>query len=175
MPDYCYPEVSDLAIGLMLSLFRRIPMYSDDVKKGIWHIDSPKGLPLARGLQNMTLGLAGFGHIAREVARKGKVFFKNVIASDPYVSPELAKEMGVELVSMEELFKEADVVSLHVPSTPETYHLVNQKLISTMKPSSYIVNTARGQLIDEKALYEALANKKIAGAALDVQTRTSKT
>lgn len=169
VPDYCYPEVSDLAMGLILSLVRRIPAYAYDVKNGIWHIDSPKAsFPLSRGLQNMTLGLAGFGNISREVSKKAKPFFKNIIASDPFVSDDTADQYGVKLVSMEELFKSSDVVSLHVPNLKETHHFVNENLLSIMKKSAYLVNTARGQLINENDLYNALKNKSIAGAALDV-------
>lgn len=168
VPDYCSSEVSDLALGLILSLVKRIPNYISDVKNGIWHIDSPKVLPLSRGLQNMTLGLAGFGGISRALAKKTKSLFRNIISSDPYVSSDIAKEYGVELVSMDKLFKLSDVISLHMPNTKETYHFVNDELLSSMKESAYLVNTARGQLIDEIALYKALKNRKIAGAALDV-------
>lgn len=169
VPDYCYPEVSDLAMGLILALVRRIPAYSSDVKKGIWHIDSPKdALPLSRGLQNMTLGLAGFGNISREVSKKAKPFFRNIIAADPFVPIDIARDLGVELVSMEELFKTSDVVSLHVPNLKEMHHFVNKNLLSTMKKSAYLINTARGQLIDENDLYYALKNKRLAGAAIDV-------
>lgn len=168
VPDYCYTEVSNLTIALIMALIRRIPMYYNDVKKGIWHIDSPKGLPLAGRMENMTLGLVGLGNIARAVATKAKPFFGEIIAYDPFVSQETAKNRDVKLVEIDQLFNKSDVISLHIPCNSETYHLVNKKLLGLVKSSAYLVNTSRGQLINENDLYDLLSTGRLAGAALDV-------
>jgi D-3-phosphoglycerate dehydrogenase len=165
VPDYCTDEVSDHTIALILSLVRKVPVYSGLVKNGIWDIKSVSPI---RRLSTLVLGLAGFGKIAREVARKAKPFGFRIMAFDPYVSPQLAEECGVDLVNFEELIKESDIISIHVPLSKETLHLFDKTKFNLMKPTAYIVNTGRGPLINEKDLYEALKNNRLAGAALDV-------
>jgi D-3-phosphoglycerate dehydrogenase len=165
VPDYCTDEVSDHTIALILSLVRKVPVYSGLVKNGIWDIKSVSPI---RRLSTLVLGLAGFGKIAREVARKAKPFGFRIMAFDPYVSPQLAEECGVDLVNFEDLIKESDIISIHVPLSKETLHLFDKTKFSLMKPTAYIVNTGRGPLINEKDLYEALKNNRLAGAALDV-------
>lgn len=135
------------------------------VKSGIWDIKSVSPI---RRLSTLVLGLAGFGKIAREVARKAKPFGFRIMAFDPYVSPQLAEECGVDLVNFEDLIKESDIISIHVPLSKETLHLFDKTKFNLMKPTAYIVNTGRGPLINEKDLYEALKNNRLAGAALDV-------
>ncbi|QSQ08288.1 Hydroxypyruvate reductase [Koleobacter methoxysyntrophicus] len=165
VPDYCTDEVSDHTIALILSLVRKVPVYSGLVKNGIWDIKSVSPI---RRLSTLILGLAGFGKIAREVARKAKPFGFRIMAFDPYVSPQLAGEYGVDLVNFEDLIKESDIISIHVPLSKETLHLFDKTKFNLMKPTAYIVNTGRGPLINEKDLYEALKNNRLAGAALDV-------
>jgi D-3-phosphoglycerate dehydrogenase len=121
-----------------------------------------------RRLSTMTLGLLGFGNIARMVAERAKPFGFTIIAHDPFIPQEVADQMGVKLVSIEELFQQSDVVSVHTFLNKDTRGLVNARLLGMMKPSAYIVNTARGPIIDEKALIEVLQAGKIAGAGLDV-------
>lgn len=168
VPDYCYNEVADLTLGLALCLIRRINLYDRDVKNGFWHIDSATEVPLAIGMHRMTFGLIGLGNIARGVAKRAHPFFKDIIASDPYVSNDIAEELNVKMVDSDEVFEKADVISLHIPSMGDNYRYVNARRLSLMKPTAYLINTSRGQLVDEEALYVYLKDKKIAGAALDV-------
>jgi D-3-phosphoglycerate dehydrogenase len=121
-----------------------------------------------RRLSTMTLGLLGFGTIARMVAERAKPFGFTIIAHDPFIPAEVAENMGVKLVSIEELFQQSDVVSVHTFLNKDTRGLVSARLLGMMKPDAYIVNTARGPIIDEKALIEVLKAGKIAGAGLDV-------
>ena len=120
------------------------------------------------GLKGQTYGLVAFGNIARFVAKKAQVFGFNIIATDPFVSPEEAKKFGVELVEFDRLLEVSDVISIHAPLLKSTYHMFNEKTIGKMKNTAYLVNVGRGGLIDQKALYNALTSGTIAGAALDV-------
>lgn len=120
------------------------------------------------GLVGRTLGLVGIGNIGAEVLRLARPLEMRRIAHDPYVTAEAAAELAVELVPLDALFGEADVVSLHCPLTEETRHLVDERRLGLMKPSAYLINTARGPVVDQKAIYRALAERRIAGAALDV-------
>lgn len=119
-------------------------------------------------LGGKTVGLVGFGRIGRRLAELLTGFNVTILAYDPYMNEEAAKERNVIPVSFEELLEKSDVVSLHLPSSKETNHLFNAETIEKMKDGAYLVNTARGTLVDEKALYDALVNKKLSGAALDV-------
>jgi D-3-phosphoglycerate dehydrogenase / 2-oxoglutarate reductase len=154
-------SVAELAIGLMLSLSRSIPAANDSTKKGEWQRVS------GVSLEGKTIGLLGFGAIGKLVARRLTGFDCRVIVYDP--KPDLAaiKELGIELLSMEEVITQSDFLSLHLPVLPETKNLVNSEFLSKMKKGSYLVNTARGELIDETALYQAIKDGKIRGAALD--------
>lgn len=165
VPDYCYDEVSDHTIALALALSRKVVIFNGKVKNKEWNHESAKPILAMRA---QTFGLIGFGNISRLVAKKVKVFGFTVIAYDPYIKSEVAKEMGVKLVDIETLLKEADFISLFTPLTPETKHLINEKTLKLMKPTAFLINTARGPLVDEKALYKALKDKWITGAALDV-------
>jgi D-3-phosphoglycerate dehydrogenase len=165
VPDYCWDEVSDHAITLALALERKIFLLDRQVKAGSWSVEEAKPI---FGLSGQTFGLVGFGNIPKEVAKKAQVFGFKVIAYDPYVSQEVADKYNVKMVSLEELLKTSDVVSIHAPLVDATYHMINKEALELMKPTAFLVNTARGPLVDTKALYEALKCKKIAGAALDV-------
>ncbi|HOW23408.1 MAG TPA: C-terminal binding protein [Sedimentibacter sp.] len=165
VPDYCWDEVSDHAMTLILALQRKIMILDKVVKSGNWGLSAAEPI---LGLRGQTLGLIGFGNIPKALAKKAQVFGFNVIASDPFVTQEVADAYNVKMVDQEELIRTADVISLHAPLIDETYHLANDEFFNKMKKSAFLVNTARGPLVDEEALYRALKENKIAGAALDV-------
>ncbi len=165
VPGYCLEEVSDQALALMLSAWRKVVSHDKAVRKGAWDISFRD--PVYR-LKGRTLGLLGLGAIARRLVEKVAGFGFRIIAHDPYVSAEVASELGVELVDLDTLFVESDLLSLHAPATPETRHIVNKERLGQMKETTVLVNTSRGPLIDETALAEALKAKRIAAAALDV-------
>ncbi|MDO8636187.1 MAG: C-terminal binding protein [Dehalococcoidia bacterium] len=173
VPDYCQDEVSDHTITLILACSRKLIRVVDAVRAGHWDsLEKPKirlGLmpPLPR-LKEQTLGLVGFGRIARSVAPKAKAFGMRVIAHDPFVPQAVVQGLGVELVDIDKLLTEADFISLHAALTPQNYHLINKERLLKMKKNAYVINTARGGLIDEAALVEAIEKGVIAGAALDV-------
>lgn len=165
-PNFCAEEVSDHAVALLLALTRRVVKFNEQVRKGAW-FDLTLEPPLRR-TRNRVLGLVGFGRIARLVAQKLRGFGVKVLAYDPFIDPKTAEAQGVKLVGLEKLFAESDFISIHTPLTKETRHLVGARLLSLMKPTSFLVNTSRGPVIDEAALFETLRHKRIAGAALDV-------
>lgn len=163
--DYCLDEVSDHAMALLLSSVRKITKMNNAVKSGTW--DFKVAVPVFR-LRGRTLGLVGFGNIPQTVAIKAQAFGLNVIASDPFVSEAIAKEKNVELVSLDELCERADYISVHVPLNKHTEGMISHEQFNNMKNEAFIFNTARGPIIDEKALIQALQEEKIAGAGLDV-------
>jgi D-3-phosphoglycerate dehydrogenase len=165
VPDYCIREVSDHAVALLLALIRKIPLSNKVVQAGRWEM--PVVVPIRR-IAGTVLGLLGFGNIPRLVAPKAKAFGMKVIAFDPYAKPELFKAAGVESVDLDTLFKTSDYISVHAPLTPETRGMVNAAAFAKLKKGAYIVNTARGPLIDEAALIAALDSGQIGGAGLDV-------
>ena len=165
VPDYCFDEVSDHTLALVLALQRKINSIHQKVKKGAWGADEIKPI---FGLKGQTYGLVAFGNIARVVAKKAQVFGFNIIATDPFIPPEEAKKFGVKLVEFDKLLEISDVISIHAPLSKSTYHMFNEETIGKMKNTAYLVNTSRGGLIDQRALYNALKSGKIAGAALDV-------
>jgi D-3-phosphoglycerate dehydrogenase len=167
VPDYCIDEVSDHAMALLLTAVRKIPLANDQVHTGTWKM--PNVVPIHR-LRGSVLGLVGFGRIPQLVAPKAKSFGMRVVASDPYVPTDVFKNLGVEKVEFADLLKMSDYVSIHSPLTPETKGLFNADAFSKMKKGSYVVNTARGPIIDEAALAAAIDSGQIAGAALDVMT-----
>jgi D-3-phosphoglycerate dehydrogenase len=154
--------VADLTMGLMLTVARNIPQIDRDIREGYWK------KYLGGELWQKKLGLVGLGNIAKGVAHRAKGFDMQVSAYDPYASAETAGALGVSLISFEELITESDFVSLHAPLTEETKDMFGGEQFKSMKPSSYLINTARGGLVDEQALYVALSNGEIAGAGLDV-------
>jgi D-3-phosphoglycerate dehydrogenase len=158
------PSTAEETFALMLSLIRNIPWAFDDVKKGNWNRDKWRG----HQLFEKTLGILGFGRLGKIMARYARAFGMEVIACDPYVSGAAMKQRGVRKADMLTLFKKSDVVSLHVLLTDENYNLVKEKHLKMMKPSAYLINTARAELIEKDALLKALKNKWIAGAAVDV-------
>jgi D-3-phosphoglycerate dehydrogenase len=164
-PTYCIEEVSDMAIALLLACTRRIPLLDRAIRAGTWQ--NALAMPGYR-VCGSTLGLVGLGRIAQRVAEKARGFGMRLLAHDPYVSPAVAENLDVALVSFEALLQEGDFISLHAPYTDETRHLIGERELRMMKPSCYLINTARGPLIDTQALVRALDEGWIAGAGLDL-------
>lgn len=158
------PSTAEEAFALILALLRKIPWAFDDVKNGKWNRLDWRGYQLL----GKTIGIVGFGRLGRIVASYAKVFGVKIIACDPNVSAEFMKSRGAAKVSMDELFKKSDIVSLHVLLTDETHNLIKEKHLRSMKPSAYFINTARAELVEKGALEKALKQKWIAGAAVDV-------
>ena len=167
VPDYCIDEVSDHAMALLLAAVRKIPMATAQVHGGTWKM--PNVVPIHR-LRGSVLGLVGFGRIPQLVAPKAQAFGLKVVAYDPYVPAEVFAKAGVERVEFAALLQMSDYVSIHSPLTPDTRGLFNADAFGKMKKTAYVVNTARGPIIDEAALAAALDAGQIAGAALDVMT-----
>jgi len=153
--------VAELTIGLMLALGRQICPSNQAVRRGQWPRIS------GVGLRGKTVGLVGFGSIGREVARRLAVFQCRILVADPYVSPEMVSGCGAGLVSLDELLPASDFVCLHAAVTPATVGMVNDAFLRKMKSGAFLVNTARGELIDETALRQSLESGRLAGAALD--------
>src|ERR1700691_6487144 len=165
VPDYCLDEVSDHTMALLLAMVRKIPSSNTRTQSGRWEIRAV--LPIHR-LRGTVLGLVAFGQIPQLVAPKAQAFGIRVVTHDPYVSREVAERAGVERVEFDELLKISDYISIHTPLLPATHHLFNADVFRRMKPSAYLINTARGPIIDESALAAALEQGHLAGAALDV-------
>ena len=165
VPDYCIREVSDHAMALLLSLIRKIPLSNKLVQAGRWEM--PAVVPIRR-LEGTVLGLVGFGHIPRLVVPKAQAFGMKVVAYDPFVKPEQFKALNVEGVDFDTLLKASDYISVHAPLLPATRGMLNADAFAKVKKGVYIVNTARGPLIDEPALIAALDAGQVGGAALDV-------
>lgn len=157
-------STSELAFGLLLSLVRRIPYAFEHVKNGGWN----RELFIGNELSEKIMGIIGFGRLGKIMARQAQGFSMKVIVADPYISKEEMTTNNVEFVKMPELLRRADVVSIHVPLEENTIGMIGVKEFSLMKKESYIINTSRGKIIDEKALLEALTYNQIAGAGLDV-------
>ena len=162
VPEYGHEEISNHAIALLLALYRKLFAFDRSVRLG--GVDVPPPESVSR-LSRWTLGLVGFGRIGRHVARKAQAFGLEVVAFDPYAKREVAAAAGVELVELDELLLRADCVSLHVPLTPETRHMID---VWQMKEDAILINIGRGGLVDEDALVAALRSGHLAGAALDV-------
>lgn len=166
VPDYCIPEVADHALALLLALARKVIPLDASMRRGEW-ATLKTAKPVHR-IEGQTLGLIGMGRIGSAVARRALGFGMRVIVHDKYLSPERAQTAGATLVDFDTLLREADFVSIHTPLTPETRHLLNAEAIGKMKPSAYLINVARGAIVDTLALADALHMGKLAGAALDV-------
>ena len=156
--------VAELTIGLMLALGRQLPKANIGMHAGKWEKKALSGSEL----RGKTLGILGLGRVGLEVAKRARVFGMELIGHDPFVSAAIAREAGIKLVSVEELFKAADYLTLHVGLTPQTAGIINEASIATMKKDIRIINCARGELIIDEALLDGIKSGKIAGAALDV-------
>ena len=159
-PESTSVTVAEHTMGLILSMARKISIADKSVKEGKWEKKQFMGVEL----RNKTLGVIGMGRIGSQVVNRCKAFGMDAMAYDPYLPEEVAKQMGVDLTDL----KNSDFITIHVPLTPETKHSISTEQFDLMKDTAYIVNCARGGIIDEKALYDALVNNKIGGAALDV-------
>ena len=157
-------SVAELAVAHMLALARSIPKADSSMKRGEWIKKQLKGVEL----YGKTLGLIGSGRIAQHVARIARGLGMNILVYSPHCTDEKAQKMGAKRATLEEVLKESDFVSLHIPKTEETYHLIDEEKLSLMKPTAYLINCARGGVVDEDALYRFLKEGKIAGAAIDV-------
>lgn len=166
VPDYCINEVADHALAMLLALARQLFPLNENTKKCIWgyrHLDKP-----TYRIEGKTVGLVGFGKISRNLASKLKAFNVKILFYDPYVNEDEFSNFGSEKVELEELIKRSDFISIHVPLTKETKHMIKEEHFKKMKHSLYLINVGRGAVVDESALYKALAEKWIAGAAIDV-------
>ncbi|WP_303224622.1 C-terminal binding protein [uncultured Dialister sp.] len=165
VPDYCQDEVSNQAFALMMACMRKITVLNDQVQSGKWDYKVAK--PIHR-MMGQTLGLLGFGRIPKVLAKKAAAFGLNLVAYDPFLKQEDVKGYNVTLMSLEEVLKTSDIISLHMPLFKETEKIIDAKAFDLMKSTAIIINTSRGPLIDEDALYDAIKYGKIAGAGLDV-------
>jgi D-3-phosphoglycerate dehydrogenase / 2-oxoglutarate reductase len=165
VPDYGMEEVSNHALALLLSSARKVTLLNKEVKKGNW--DFKVCVPIHR-FDKQTVGVLGFGRIPRRFIEKVKPLGFKTAAYDPFVSAVDMAAVGVQKMDLDEIIGEADYLSIHVPLSDDTYHLINEERLKQMKSNAVIINTARGPIIDEKALSNALEKGIIAGAALDV-------
>jgi D-3-phosphoglycerate dehydrogenase len=165
--DYCIEEVSTQTIGFLLDLNRYTVIQNEHVRAGRWGVAPvPHGAP--RRLKGQTLGIIGLGNIGRVVAQKAGGLGLRLLGYDPYVNEESLAGLGVELAGLEELLRRSDYVSIHCPLVEETRKLIGAPQLALMQPHAYLINMARGPIVDQAALYTALADRVIAGAALDV-------
>lgn len=165
VPVYCVDEVAEHAIALMFSLARKTATYDASIRAGGWDIKT--GMPMYR-IAGSTFGILGFGHIGRAVAGRALGLGMQVLASDGFAKPEDVAAAGVELVELDELLTRSDIVSIHVPLNAETHHMIDAVRLARMKPTSFLINCARGAVVDLDALVVALHEGQIAGAGIDV-------
>lgn len=165
VPDYCIEEVATHALALILLWTRKIPIAQATTRAGLWDVAPVKPLQSA---QDLVLGILGFGRIARSLCRMARGIGFQVCANDPYVDQSRILKKRAQPVSLNALLRCSDFISLHLPLSSKTRHIINAERLKKMKPTAYLVNTARGELIDETALALALKKGWIAGAALDV-------
>lgn len=166
-PEVLTEATADLTFGLILAVARRIVEGDRLVREGRfhgWELD----LLLGAEVHHKTLGIVGFGRIGQAVARRARGFGMEILYYDPIRRPELERELGARFVQLEELLSRSDFVSLHLPLTPQTRHLIGREELGLMKPTAFLINVARGPVVDEAALVEALKSGKLAGAGLDV-------
>lgn len=155
---------AELTFGLMLALVRKICAANASIRKGEWNRAAFQGTELA----GKTLGVIGFGRIGSEVAKRAKAFDMNVLAYSPTLTQERAEKVGAKASNLNDILSSADIITLHLPATPETNGMVNAELLKKMKPGVLLINTARGTLINQAALKQALETGHVAGAAVDV-------
>ena len=165
VPAYCVDEVSDHAMGLLLACARKIPRFDRTIREGTW--DQNVG-PAMRRIRGKTLGVIGFGRIARSIVPKAKAFGLTINVCSPRTAPELIQQQGAQKVSFPELLATSDFITIHAPLTSETQHLFSGAEFRAMKPTAFLINTSRGGIVDTAALTIALRNEDIAGAGLDV-------
>jgi D-3-phosphoglycerate dehydrogenase / 2-oxoglutarate reductase len=165
VPDYCMDEVSNEAMAMLLAGARRLFFYDHAIRNQRWGAKMGYPFPRVRGL---TLGIIGFGRIGKTVAPKAQAFGLRVLACDPYIDQKEVTDRGCVPADLETLLKQSDFVTLHVPLTPETKGLINEQRLRLMKKTAWLINTARGPVVDTKALYNVMKEGHLAGAGLDV-------
>jgi D-3-phosphoglycerate dehydrogenase len=165
IPDYSIDEVSSHAIALMMALARHLFPHRQQGRQGIWRYRA--GTPIRR-LANQTLGVIGLGRIGKASARKGRGLGLRVIAYDPYIPDSDFASVDAERVGFDTLMRESDFITLHVPLTDETRRMIDARALSLMKPTAFLINTARGEVVDVPDLVQAVQAEILAGAALDV-------
>ncbi len=169
IPDYCTEEVAEQAISLIMACGRRLKRSSrvlkDSSVRGEWDFS---GISPIYRMAGRTLGILGCGRIGSRVYLKLRSFGFHFLICDPYLTETRKQELGIETVDKERVFRESDFISVHTPLTPETRQIVNRETLSWLKPTAYLINTARGPLLDPQALAEAIQSGKLAGAAIDV-------
>jgi D-3-phosphoglycerate dehydrogenase len=165
VPDYGVQEVADHTLALLLGIVRKVPQIDASVRAGVWNDNLFHPI---MGLHHKQVGLLGFGNIAREVAKRAHAFNMHVMAYDPFVPAEIFANHQVTAASWETVMQQSDIVCVHLPLNHETKHFVNAERLAMMKPTSYLINTARGGIVNSVDLAHALRNDQIAGAALDV-------
>lgn len=166
VPDYCIDEVADHTLAFILGATRQVVPHSVHLRNGNWGLAT--SVDDFRTLRDQTVGVVGFGRIGREVARRLAAFGGRILVFDPVVAAEAIQAQGCQPATLPQLLAESDIVTLHCPSTAETRRLINASSIEQMKRSAWLINLARGDLVDSKALVEALEQNRLAGAALDV-------
>jgi D-3-phosphoglycerate dehydrogenase / 2-oxoglutarate reductase len=165
-PDFCQPEVANHALMLLLAVARKLLPHDRALRAGQYR---GPGLPVVPPITGQTLGIVALGAIGRQVALRARAFGMHVIAYDPYVDAAAFAEAGAERVAtFEELLERADHISVHAPLTSETHHMFNRAAFARMKPTAILVNTARGSIVEEEALVEALGEHRLGGAGMDV-------
>lgn len=163
--DYCIDEVADQTMAMLLACARGLFPAAKIAREPTWDL---KRLPILRRIRGQTLGLLGVGHIGHAVATRAQGFGLRILAYDPYVDGKMSKELGVEIVDLDTLLAQADYVSLHVPLMRETQGMIGEETFAKMKPTAFLINVARGKIVNQVALCRALRQGEIAGAALDV-------
>jgi D-3-phosphoglycerate dehydrogenase len=163
-PEYCVDELADHTLALILAAARGVVRYDASVRKGEW--DYTVAMPIR--LSGATLGLVGFGRVGQAVARRAAGFGLRIVAQDGYLPDEAFLALGAERVQLETLLRESDIVSVHVPLTAETRHLIGAAELAQLRDGAIVVNTSRGEVLDQTALHEALSSGRLAGVALDV-------
>ena len=168
VPTFCVEEQADHTMALLLALLRKLPQMSQAMTAGAWNKARRQAFTNRR-LSSSVLGLVGFGNSARAVAKRAQGFGMRVLATRRNMDApsDVAEELGVEMMGLEDLLAQSDYVSLHLPLTDETYHLLDRELLRKMKPGAYVVNTSRGAIVDETALVELLREERLAGAGID--------
>ena len=168
VPDFCSEEVAEHTLALIFAVARKIALADRRTRAGQWVAGMDALLRPIRRLSGQTLGLIGLGKIGRALSRKAQGLGLQVIAHDPHVSAEAAQAAEVPLMNLERMLPQTDILSLHVPVTPETKGLINARTLGMLKPGAILINAARGPVVDEVALAAALASGRLAGAGLDV-------
>jgi len=167
-PEVLTDTTADFAWALLMAVARRVVEADKYVRTGQWKVSWHPSMLAGRDVYNATIGVVGAGRIGYAVAKRAKGFNMKILFYDVIPRPEMEKDLGAKRVDLNTIFKESDFVSIHVPLMKETYHLVNEEKLKLMKKTAYLINNSRGPVVDEKALYIALKEDKIAGAGLDV-------